>query len=271
MSVITFERKKLDTTNTYTATVAVGSVASLGNDFYIPVTLDNFVVPDITLTAVSGVNGTAILSNTGVDYFKDLKVGDIVSTGLTTVVSSAVNLADIALTEDSTVFVYPATFNSMTLPLEAGDSLSSTSLPSGTKVDRIDYVNKLVFMSQPADATQIETIAISKPVRVLSKNANSTEITLSKNLSAAVTNGTVVFKRGATEALLGMIKIAPVGSNSNGNVSIQVSGYKNSGENITYGPNGSGYNAPQNYNYVNLGNLTFDADEFLADAGIPRA
>lgn len=275
MSVLTFERKKLDVTNTYTATVTVGAVARQANDFYLPVTIDGFTTPDVVLASASiaGTSGQNKITSTTPDYFKAVYVGDIVSTTTDFVAGpSAPVLTDIALNALSNVFVYPSTFTSITLPLAAGDTVTSTSLPVNTVVDKIDYANRIVYLSNPSPVTIIENVTVIKPLRVTAKNLTNTEITVSRNLSAvAGSGGPLTVKRGAQEALLGLLKIAPVGSTTSGTVSLQVGAYKNQGDKVDYSANGSGYSAPEELNYVSLGSVSIDADAFLEAAGIARS
>lgn len=276
MSVVTFKRKKLETVNTETATVALGAVVQQGNDFYLPIVLDNFTVPNVTIPLVTGASGQSKMSSLTPNYFKKVKVGDELVSGIDVVPPVNVTASDLSFTIGSNVVVYPSTMTSATLQVKVGDEILSTAVPGGsTFVDRIDYVNKLIYITEDATSTVYGSVQVKKPVRITAKNTAGTEITISTNLAqsgvdAAAAYGGVVFKKGATEALLCMLKVSPVGSSTGGNVSIQVSGYKGSGDKVEYTANASGASAPQSLNYVNLGTLSLDADEFLESAGIPR-
>lgn len=267
MSIINFNRQLQETTESYSASISVGNIVSTPTDFYVPITIDNFVSETILVPAVSSTAGSNILTSAGTEPFKNIRVGDRVI-GLAATPLPNESFAEVALTQGSAVFVYPTTFDSNTLPLKSGDEVSSTSLPAQTKVDRIDYVNKLVYLTAAATDTAVEALTISYPVRVIAKNSTNTEISVSGS-PTATTSTSLSFAGGATEALVGVVKLSPKATPSSSNVSIIVSAYKNPGEKVEATRSGT-VQSPQQFNYSNLGNITFNADEFLVDARVPR-
>lgn len=270
MATISFERKKLDSTDTVPADISLGSVIVQPDAYYVPVTIDGFTAPSITLTGISGAASSNKLTSTVPGYFSNVRPGDVITAGVVAAAGAGSTIPGVASNKGSKMIVYPATMTQATLGMQAGDGVTGTDIPAGTTIDRIDYNNKVIYLTNNATDTSIGSIVSVPPLRVLSKNANETELTISENITSALSSASVTIKPGAGEALLGVLRIKPVGSTANGTVSIEVSGYRNRGKDVIATSNGVGTVAPEAYNYVSLGSITLDADEFLQEARVPR-
>lgn len=279
MASITFERAKLDTTDTYSATIALSTPRAIGNRYYIPVTIDEFNAPNYTVSNANGVATQSTLTSATSGAFDNVRVGDtfVSSTGLT-LDAIATTTVDVVTATGSLVAIYDAAYTSSNLPVRAGDVISGLNIPGGTIVDKIDYTNKLLYLDTAATADGAESATVAPPVRVTAvRNSEWPDVATRNQIDIDTTIATVtlsdfdvVFKPGSREALLAAIRVSPLGSATTGTISIEVSGYKNSGENVMASNDGTGVGDFTAYNYLNLGNLTMNADEFLLDARVPR-
>jgi hypothetical protein len=284
MTQITFKRKKLIDVETYPATVLVGNSSLVGDAFYLPVTIDNYVSPSLPVTDVTAIAAQSTIKSNVVGAFDKVRIGDYITLptgGL--VLATPVGASGFGLTviTDSDIAMYPTVFDSTNLPVKAGDIIASTTpaiaLPANTKVDKIDYARRLIYMSNNATETAITGIVITPRVRVVAVRpsthptaAAANEIELSVNVTTGSLAGGFTVVPGATEALVSTLRITPKGNNNSGVITLEVAGSKNKGIDVQSTPNGIGYTNYSAYTYLNLGNITIDADEFLLDARVPR-
>lgn len=279
MTTITFERQKLEITDPFVATISINSPVEVGANTYIPVTIDNFGIPDKVIPTVALAASATKLTTTVSGAFNSLKVGDMVTTlsagALTAIATGTItNLVTVA---GSKIAIYPSTLTSMTLPAKAGDAISGTNIASDTKIDKIDYSRKIIYLTANATTTGVADATVTYTPRITAVRGSTWPVVLERNevdidtsVSTASASATVTFKSGVREALLGAIQISPIGSTVSGTISLQVNAYKNSGTLVTPSNDGTGANNYATYNYSNLGNITLNADEFLVDAGVPR-
>jgi hypothetical protein len=282
MTNITFKRRKLVDVETYPATILVGNSSLVGDAYYLPITIDNYVSPPIPLTGITAVVTETKLKANVAGAFDEVRVGDVITlpTGLAFATPVTTNLTDIAVTEGSNIAMYSNAYDSTTLGIKAGDTFSlfsGTTLPNTTKVDKIDYARRLIYMTESATATAIVTIGSTSRVRVTAVRPSTHPVVADANqidISVAVTTGSIAggitVVPGATEALVSTLRITPKGNASTGVVTLEVAGSKNKGLDVAGTPNGLGYTNYSGFTYLNLGNITLDADEFLLDARVPR-
>jgi hypothetical protein len=279
MTTITFERQKLEITDPFTATIAINSPVEIGANTYVPITIDNFAAPDQVIPTVALVAAATTLTTTVNGAFDNLKVGDLI-TGMTAGALTTLTdgtIADLVTVAGSKIAIYPSTLTSLTLPAKAGDGISGANIASGSKIDKIDYAKKLIYLTENALTTGVDDAAVSYTPRITAVRGSTWPVVLERNqvdintsVITAAASSTVTFKSGVREALLGALKISAIGSTTNGNISLQVDGYKNSGRLVAPSNDGTGANNYAGYNYSNLGSLSLNADEFLVDAGVPR-
>jgi hypothetical protein len=281
MTTISFQRQKLTTTDTFSVSVGINSPVEVGVNTYIPITIDEFPALDKTIPTVqlgTGAASTFIKALTP-GAFDKVKVGDIIKStaaGLITPLATT-TLTALVTAVGSKIAIFPSSFTSLTLPVKAGDKIASANLPANTVVDKIDYVKKLIYLTNNALTSGSLDATVTAPVRVTAVRGSTWPVALDANqidfdsvntVTAASTSVTI--GSGIREALMGVIKVATVGSTTNGVVSIQVGGYKNAGKDVSASNDGTGSNSYATYNYSSLGSLTLNADEFLLDAGVPR-
>lgn len=279
MTTITFERQKLEITDPFVATISVNNPVEVGSNIYIPVTIDNFGIPDKDIPTVALVSADTKLTTTVSGAFDSLKVGDMVSAlsaGALTALSSG-TITDLVTVAGSNIAIYPSTLTSSTLPAKAGDAISGTNIAANTVIDKIDYAKKLIYLTNNATTTGVSDATVDYLPRITAVRGSTWPVVAERNqvdidtsVSTAAASSTVTFKSGVREALLGAIQISPVGSDTNGTISLQVNSYKNTGSLVTPSNDGTGANNYATFNYSNLGNITLNADEFLVDAGVPR-
>jgi len=279
MTTITFERQKLEITDPFVVTIAVNNPVEIGANTYIPVTIDNFGIPDKVIDTVALAAADTKLTTTVNGAFDSLKVGDMVTTlttGALTAISSD-TITDLVTVAGSKIAIYPSTLTSITLPAKAGDAISGTNIAANSKIDKIDYSKKLIYLTEDATTTGVADATVAYTARITAVRgstwpvvAERNQVDINTSVSTPAVSSTVTFKSGVREALLGAIQISPVGSTVNGTVSLQVNSYKNSGNLVTPSNDGTGANNYASFNYSNLGNITLNADEFLVDAGVPR-
>lgn len=279
MTNITFKRRKLVDVETYPATILVGNSSLVGDAYYLPITIDNYVSPPIPLTGITGVVTQTKLKANVAGAFDNVRVGDLVTlpTSLVFGALASATVTDLAIADGSSIALYSELYDSVTLPVKAGDGIAATGIPANALVDKIDYARRLIYLTAEATVTNIVVATAVPKVRVTAVRnsthavtANANEIDINTTITTGSISGGVTIVPGATEALISTLRITPKGNTDTSVITLEVSGSKNKGADVAGTPNGLGYTNYSGFTYLNLGSIILDADEFLLDARVPR-
>ena len=152
MATQSFQRQLQQTNAPFNGSITTGFLFEDDNKFYIPFTFDNFTAPNMEVT-VNAVAGATKLVATTPGALDNIRVGDIVnSLSSGTVTAKATFTRSCYCPRGQSYVIYPHTFTSSTLNVQAGDVVTSATanvVPSSTVVDKIDYSTRRIFLSNP--------------------------------------------------------------------------------------------------------------------------
>ena len=280
MATQSFQRQLQQTNAPFNATITTGFLYEASNKFYIPFTFDNFSAPDLTVT-VNAVAGATKLVAVTPGALDEIRVGDVVnSLSSGTLTTKATFTRSCYCPRGQSYVIYPHTFTSSTLTVQAGDVVTSATanvVPSSTVVDKIDYATRRIFLSNPigtaGDVT--DTLTFAPPIRVtavrLSTAAtNPNEIDIDSTVGTGANGVIATIKNGAREAVSHIFRVEPLNSTASGKAEYSVGVAMMTGKEVKGSANGLNNIDATTVGYVNLGVASFDGDVFLTNARLPR-
>lgn len=281
MATQTFQRQLQQIIAAYAGTVETGYIYEAGNKFYIPFLYTGFSTPDLTPTVNATATQTRLNAATP-GAFDNIRVGDIVSglsgAGALTAKATVVRNCYGAKTTD--YVVYPSNLTPATLGVSAGDAVTSATtnvVAANTIVEKIDYATFRIFLSNPIGSAGdvVDALTFTPPVRVTAvrkstATSNANQIDIDTTVATGGSGLTATIKNGAKEAVSHVIRIEPLNSTTNSKVNYSVGVSILNGENVRGSANGLNNVDVEALAYINVGSYSFDADEFLVKARLPR-
>jgi hypothetical protein len=256
--------------------LSTGYISNAGDTVYLPITLDNFSAPDITVTGVAGASAATVLTAAEAGAFDGLRVGDIVTSSSVGSFTAPAPVSRTCYTvQGQNYLVYAHTFTPSTLNVRAGDAVSGTGIAAGAKVDKIDYSTRRIFLTLANTASDEVSVTFQGSVRVTAvrkstATVNPNQVDVSSAVDTALVASSVVFTPGIAEAPLAIFQIAPTGSTNNGTAKLSVGASRPDPLTLEYSADGVFGGDVTTLNYVNLGIFSIDLDSYLTDARVPR-
>lgn len=277
MSNISVQRALQTTTQEFVGELEAGFVLESGDRIFLPLLIDNFSGPDISVT---GINLTATESTISgsAGKFDNIRPGDILSAVTTGSITAndPVALNNIYTASGLKFVVYPESYTSVNLGVHAGDAITGTGIPASTFVERIDYDTRRIYITNACTATAIQTdVEVTPPVRVVAvrkstATSNPNQIDIDSVVGTNGTNSTLTFVNGARDAVFAVLRITPVDSTTSATARFNVDVAYVAGDAVMGSPAGfNGLNFTS-LTYTGLGVFNFNLDTFLATARIPQ-
>jgi len=275
-SNITVKRQLITTTADFTSNLGINPVVVVADDQYIPLTVD-LAQTDITALVIPIATQSKLVA-TVVGAFDKVRVGDFVSsvaTGSLTAKSDG-TITGAYLVSGLKYFVYPATYNSSTLEVKAGDVVTvasaGTGIPANTTVLKIDHGTRQVWIDKALTESKVADITVTKKIRVTAvrkstATSNPNEIDFDSTVATTGTSGLVTIKGGATSGVVAVFKLTPIDS-TNGIAKVNIGQSVLTGDKVIGTPDGLNNIVVQNLVYTSLGIVSFDLDKFLLTAGV---
>lgn len=281
MATQTFQRQLAQIITAYAGDIDTGYIHEADNKFYIPFTFNNFTSPDLTPT-VNATTSQSKLTATVAGGFDNVRVGDIL------VSLSGAGAITAKATFDRTCYcprglnyvVYPHTFTSSTLNVQAGDAVTSATtnvLPAGVFVDKIDYATRRIFLTDVVGTAgdAVDALTFAPPVRVTAVRtstalANANQIDIDSTISTGGTGLTATISNGAREAVSHVLRVEPLSNTTGSKATYTVSVSTLTGLGVIGSANGLNNIDVTTLSYSTAGTYSFDADEFLVKARLPR-
>lgn len=275
MATQTLKRQLEQIVATYSGTISLRPPVEITNKFYIPLLFDDFAAPDLTITGVAGTTGAATKLTAGAGKFDNVRVGDIIkAVGTGTITAPSTFTRTCNLFQGLPYIVYAHTFNSSTLGVKVGDVVTSTSAGSGAVVDRIDYVNRRIFLTANSTATASETVTFAPPTRVTAvrtstATSNPNEIDIDGSVTATV-SGNATIQIGARDAISAVLRVEPVDNTTGARASYAVGVALLDGKSVIGDASGINGLTLETLSYSSVGSFNYDADGFLVNARLPK-
>lgn len=280
MASISFKRQLQTILSTYNATIVSGVVKETAGKFYLPFSFDTFSAPDITVEGVTVTSGaTKLVGPDGA--FDDIRVGDEVgapSTGSLTAKSDIT--VDECFTFNGLPFVmYPSTVNLATAGVKAGDAVAGGGIPVSTKVDKIDYDNRTIYLTNACTESAIQSgediLTFTPPIRVTAvrtseATSNANEVDIDTTVATTGAAADVDFTPGANEAVAMVLRVEPLSNSTGGRLNATVGVAYIDGTLIRGSATGYSNLDFTALNYITLGTMGIDGDDFLVKARVPR-
>lgn len=281
MATQTFQRQLQQIITAYAGDIDTGYIHEEANKFYIPFTFNNFTSPDLTPTVNATTSQTKLTAATA-GGFDNVRVGDVL------VSLSGSGALTTKATFDRTCYcprgqkyvVYPHTFTSETLNVQAGDAVTSATtnvLGAGITVDKIDYASRRIFLSAAVGTAgdAVDVLTFAPPVRVTAVRTstaltNANQIDIDSTIATGGSGLTATIQNGAKEAVSHVVRIEPINNSTGSKVTYTVSVSILSGTDVIGAPNGLNNINVTTLAYSTVGTYNFDADEFLVKARLPR-
>jgi hypothetical protein len=264
------------TDQSLTVNLSYGAVQELGDMYYVPLTLDDVSIPDISVTAVSGTTGSAFLTTATVGAFDNVRVGDVIKTfsGSGSVGTSTTTLVDCYTAGDLKEIKYTAAY-AANLTVKAGDAVSGTGIGVGAVVDKIDLASRTIYVTVDNTASGVADIAFDAPARVIavSKSTEATNpnrITIDRNLATGPAAETLVIGGGVKEAVIAILQINPVDNTTGSRLSFNLGVHYPNATTIGGSATGLGDVSYATLGYTGLQGLSVDIDTFLTGLRVPR-
>lgn len=275
MANISIKRQLQSITADFNGTVETGFLYESAGKFYLPLTLDDFSAPDITLTAVAGALNATKLTSAVVGKFDNIREGDIVtSTSVGALTPPADTVRNCYTVKDLKYIVYADTFNASNLNVQAGDAVTGTGIGTNAVVDKIDYPTRRIFLSVASTASAAVDVTFEHPVRVTAvrtskATANANQVDIDGTVSTAIVNSSVVFTPGAREAVMGVLQLQPVSNSTGSRLSYNAFISILDGTKVIGAANGLNNIDVASLNYVSIGTFGIELDRFLLTARVP--
>jgi hypothetical protein len=260
-----------------TVNLSYGDVQEIGDAYYIPLTVDDVVVPDITVAAVTGTDASAVLTTATVGGFDTVRVGDQIKSfsGVGDAGTVAIVLADSYVPEGLKEIKYTEAYE-VGLAVKAGDAISGTGIGVGALVDKIDVASRTIYTTVANTASGVADVTFTAPARVIAvrkstEATNPNQITLDRAVVTGPTAESVVIGSGIKEAAFAVLRLNPqdnaTGSRLNYNIGVS---YPNA-LNMVATANGIGVAAYDTLGYTGLQGISVDVDTFLTGLRVPRS
>lgn len=274
MANLDFQRQLAQIFTTYDGDMTVGSVVESSNKFYLPLALDNFNPPDLTITAINGTSAATKLTGAS-GKFDNVRVGDVISA---TSVGTFTALTDVTITDaylpnGKKYIVYPASASFTNVM--AGDAITGTSVGVGAVIDRVDTANRIIYVTVANTAESLEDVTIERQVRVTAvrtstATANANEIDINTSVATTITNSTLTIEQGAKEAIFAVARLEPITNTTGTKFTVAVSVAYLDGLLVKGSLDGLSGLTLASLNYLGLGSIQVDGDAFLLNARYPR-
>jgi hypothetical protein len=271
------KRKLQITEATFNYNLAEGMIVEEATDFYyIPLAVSSFAPDDLSITNVDSVTSNTKLTSLVSGKFDKVRVGDVIKT-----LSAGVVAAKATFNRDCFVptglkyVIYPSTYDNTTLAVQSGDAVTGTGIPASTHVVSIDYTNRRIILNNAATATGINTLVFAPPIRVTAVRPSTAtgfanEIDIDSTVTTGASGATLTVGIGAKQAVFQVIRLTPVGSSTDGKLSVTVSASILDGKEVKgsiAGLNGIDFS---DLSYFTVGTYAFDLDAFLETARLTR-
>jgi hypothetical protein len=275
MSTVTFKRALQTLTSTYTASVITGIITETAGKFYLPISLDSFDAPDISIDGCTLTSTQTKISGT-TGAFDNVRVGDVVtstSTGTLTA-KSTVTINACYVVKLLSYIIYPDTADIS--GIKAGDAVTGTGIGADCLVDKIDTVNRIIYLTVANTAAGANNITFTPPVRVTAvrkstATANANQIDIDTTVATTGAASTVVITPGAGEAVIAVLKIEPLSNTTGGKLNINIAVSYGDGADVKGSTTGYSDLTFSTLSYSSLSTFGIDADTFLVDARLPRS
>lgn len=280
MANIAIKRPIINTLADFTSTLVAAAPKEISGSFYIPFSIDSFAAPAITITGCT-LTSTQTRINGTAGAFDNVRVGDIVtSTSTGSLTAKTAITVDNCYTAQGLPFVtYPHTVDLVAVGVKAGDAVAGGGIPANTRVDKIDYDNRRIFLTNNCSASGIQTsgniLTFTPPIRVTAvrpstatTNANQIDIDTSVATNGAASS--VVITPGAGEAVAFVLKVTPVANTTGSQFSNTVEYALVPGSSVVGSASGFNNLTYNTLTYLSLPAIRFDLDSYLTDARLPR-
>jgi hypothetical protein len=280
MVSIAIKRTILNTLADFTSSLVLGVPKEISGSFYIPFSLDSFSAPNISITGCT-LTSTQTRINGTASAFDNVRVGDIVtSTSTGTLTAKTALTVDNCYTAQGLPFVtYPHTVDLATVGVKAGDAVSGGGIAANTKVDKIDYDSRRIYLTENCSATGIQTsgniLTFTPPIRVTAvrpstATANANQIDIDTSVATSGAASTVVITPGAGEAVAYVLKVTPVDNTTGSQLSSTVEFALVPGTAVVGSTTGYNNLTFTTLTYLSLPAIKFDLDSYLTAARFPR-
>lgn len=277
MSNISIIRPLQTTTASFVGDIGAGSVVEIGDANYVPLFFENFNPPDISITNITLTANATTISGT-VGKFDNVRPGDIVSTTSVGAFDAkpAVAVNNVYTVSGKNFVIYPETYTSTNLGVQAGDAILGTGIPASTFVERIDHSTRQIFITNACTASGVQTdIEVQPPIRVTavrtsSAGTNANQIDIDSTVSVGGTDATLTITPGASLAVFAVLRFVPIDNTINSIARLDIGVSYISGNSVVGSADGLHGLEFTTLPYSGAGSFQFDADTFLTAARLPR-
>jgi len=281
LTSVVIERGRAVTQEPYTMSMYPTGVQDISNVYYLPFFLSGIAAPTFTIANVNGVASTSTITalapsvGTAGVFDSGIYVGDIITSVTTgSLTSPSTSTISCYTSSGLNYIVYPHTYTSSNLPMQSGDAISGTGIPSSTQVNTIDYTNRRIYLTNACTADGIATLTITPAIRVIAvrpstATSNPNQIDISTTIATTITFATLTVLPGALDGMFGCLSLVPIGSSTSGKATFSVSAATLDGTKALGSISGFNGVDVTALSYGVLGTFSVNIDSFLLNARVP--